>query len=87
LDIAQFKRSGWNSQILPRRHEDFVLTACGLIAGGSGRVSSEEMTSNAPSTQTVHQIAFIPTRAPIAHHNNGLQRSWHYADRQLKKSA
>jgi hypothetical protein len=61
------------------------LTACGFTAGGSGRVSSDVITSNTPSTQTIHQIDFIPTRAPIAYHN-GLQRSWHYADRQLKRS-
>jgi hypothetical protein len=85
-DIAQLKRSCWNSQGLSRRQEDFVLTVCGFTAGGSGWVSSDDITSNAPSTQTVNQIAFIPARAPIAHHN-GLQRSWHYADRQLKRSS
>src|SRR5690348_10847307 len=64
-DATQFKRSCWSSQEPSRRQEDFILTACGFTAGGSGRVSSDDITSNAASTHTEHPIDFISTRAPI----------------------
>jgi hypothetical protein len=64
-DATQFKRSCWNSLGPSRRQEDFILIACGFTAGGSGRVSSDDITTNAASAHTEHQIDFIPTRALI----------------------
>jgi hypothetical protein len=37
-----------------------TLTVCGLTAGGSGTASSEAITMNAPRTQTMHELDFIP---------------------------
>jgi len=36
-----------------------TLTACGFTAGGSGTVSTEAITINAPRTQIVYDFDFI----------------------------
>src|SRR6266850_1718945 len=53
-----------------------TLNACGFTAGGSGTVSSEAITISAPSTHTVHEIDFIPTRAPNVNDNGFPRLLW-----------